>query len=417
MTIKLKTLTLRNFLSIGNVTQSVDFARKNLTLIIGENADLGGNGSRNGVGKTALIQALSYVLYGEPINRIRIDNLVNRTNLKNMIVTLTFSIGEVDYKIERGRKPSVFKFYVDNQQQKVTNDAQGESKETQAQITKLLNMSHEMFKQIIALNTYTDPFLAMKAGDQREIIEQLLGVTLLSEKADALREQIKDNKLKIQQEEFKIKSIEEVNKKVKEQISNLKLRQTAWLNKKNNDLTMLLNEYETLSKIDFDAELQAHKDLAQWKLLNDKKVKYDALLKKHLQWKSSRDSEIETLQTKLNKLLEINIEAELNAHTGVEAYTQRLRDRNEWITKKRRTEQDVSAYKSGVEKLLKELIALRDHKCHACGQDLHDSKMLFLIIYQSFKEIHRCVYLSLLVQTPMKSILINPKFIFKYCFI
>ena len=74
--IQLKNITLRNFLSIGQVTQAVNFDSKELTLILGENLDLGGDGARNGTGKTTLIQGLSYVLFGTPINQIRKDNLL-----------------------------------------------------------------------------------------------------------------------------------------------------------------------------------------------------------------------------------------------------------------------------------------------------------------------------------------------------
>ena len=121
--ITLKNITLRNFLSIGQVTQAVDFDKRELTLILGENLDLGGDGARNGTGKTSLIQGLSYALFGVPINNIRKDNLVNRTNGKAMMVTLEFNVNGIDYKIERGRKPNILKFYVNNVQQK-NQDAQ-----------------------------------------------------------------------------------------------------------------------------------------------------------------------------------------------------------------------------------------------------------------------------------------------------
>ncbi|NDB85840.1 MAG: hypothetical protein EB127_24545, partial [Alphaproteobacteria bacterium] len=94
--IQLKNITLRNFLSIGAVTQAVNFDSKELTLILGENLDLGGDGARNGTGKTTLIQGLSYVLFGTPINQIRKDNLINRTNSKGMMVTLEFQCNGID---------------------------------------------------------------------------------------------------------------------------------------------------------------------------------------------------------------------------------------------------------------------------------------------------------------------------------
>ena len=107
--IKLKNVTLRNFLSVGSVTQAVDLDNQELTLILGDNLDLGGDGARNGTGKTTLIQAVSYALYGTALNNIKANNLINRTNSKGMMVTLDFEANGVEYRIERGRKPNVLK--------------------------------------------------------------------------------------------------------------------------------------------------------------------------------------------------------------------------------------------------------------------------------------------------------------------
>ena len=84
--INIKNLTVKNFMSVGNATQAINFDRRDLTLVLGENLDLGGDGSRNGTGKTTIINALSYALYGVALSNIKRDNLVNKTNGKNMIV-------------------------------------------------------------------------------------------------------------------------------------------------------------------------------------------------------------------------------------------------------------------------------------------------------------------------------------------
>jgi DNA repair exonuclease SbcCD ATPase subunit len=159
--IKIKTLTVKNFMSVGNTTQGINFDRNDLTLVLGENLDLGGDGSRNGTGKTTIINALSYALYGNALSNIRKDNLVNKTNGKNMLVSLDFTVGGQEYRIERGRKPNVLKFYVNNREQEITDDAQGDSRETQDAIELTLGLSHDMFKHILALNTYTEPVLSL----------------------------------------------------------------------------------------------------------------------------------------------------------------------------------------------------------------------------------------------------------------
>ena len=372
--IQLKNITLRNFLSIGQVTQAVDFDKQDLTLILGENLDMGGDGARNGTGKTTLIQGLCYALYGSPINNIRKDNLVNRTNGKNMLVTLEFTANGIDYKIERGRKPNLLKFYVNNNLQKQTDDAQGENKETQAQIEKIVHMSPDMFRHIVALNTYSEPFLAMKSNEQRAIIEQLLGITLLSEKAEVIKEQLKSTKDEIQQEDFRIKAVDEANKRVKEQIESLKRRRNLWKAKYDSDLAYLTGQYTELLKVDIGKELIAHKELVIWNEKKKQKDAYDALIARDIAWRQKQDKDISTLQTQLDKLNTIDIISELQSHKDLAEYlikTKELEDRDKEIE---RLTKEIEKEDKLIKKLTKEIETLKDHKCYACGQDFHDEQ-------------------------------------------
>ena len=251
-------------MSVGNAAQSINFADKNLVLVIGENMDLGGDdaGARNGTGKTTIVNALSYVLFGEPLTQIRRDNLVNKTNEKGMMVSVKFTKSNTEYTIERGRKPQIFKFYANNIEQDFdSNEAQGENRETQQEINKLLGMTHAMFKHICALNTYTLPFLATKQGEQREIIEQLLGITLLSQKADLLKEKMKAAKQELVEEKYKIESKLASNEKIQESIESLKLRSSAWQTQKKEDIEKFSDAIAELEKVDIKAELEAHKRL------------------------------------------------------------------------------------------------------------------------------------------------------------
>jgi DNA repair exonuclease SbcCD ATPase subunit len=321
MTIRIKNLTVKNFMSVGNATQGVNFDRQDLTLVLGENLDLGGddNGSRNGTGKTTIVNALSYAFYGQALTNIKKDNLINKTNSKNMVVTIEFEKNGQPYKIERGRKPNFITFYVgDKAVEAQDSDSQGDSRETQAEIEKLLEMSHDMFKHVVALNTYTEPFLSLRANDQRVIIEQLLGITLLSEKADSLKELNKAVKDEITAEEINIKSITDANKRFQEQIEALKRRQKLWLTKKSEDLIALQEAYDLLLNIDIESEIKAHNDLKEW---------------------TKKDAELTQIK-KDATALKATIDKEI----------------------------------ARVEKIVKELESLRDHKCHSCGQDLHDSK-------------------------------------------
>lgn len=372
--ITLKNITLRNFLSIGQVTQAVDFDKKDITLILGENLDLGGDGARNGTGKTTLIQGLSYALFGQPINNIRKDNLVNRTNAKGMLVTLEFNVNGTDYKIERGRKPNVLKFYVNDVQQKATEDQQGENKETQAAIERVLNMSPEMFKHIVVLNTYSEPFLALKNNEQREIIEQLLGITLLSEKAEVVKDLIRQSKDDIQQEEFRIKAVEEANKRVKEQIDAIKRRQTLWQRKHDEDLSSLATEYDELSKVDIDVELAAHKELAVWNQQKKQQEAYDALIARQTAWMQKQDKDIKTLQDKMDELSHIDFVAELKAHNDLVVYNQQVQLKTAYDNKIDSLRKEITKEGKNYDKLVQEVETLKEHKCYACGQDFHDDQ-------------------------------------------
>ena len=317
--IQIKNLTVKNFMSVGNATQAIDFDRNDLTLVLGENLDLGGDGSRNGTGKTTIINALSYALYGQALSNIRKDNLVNKTNAKSMLVSLEFNISEQSYRIERGRKPNVLKFYINNKEQAVPDDAsQGDSRETQDAVESVLGMSHDMFKHILALNTYTEPFLSLKANDQRTIIEQLLGITMLSERAERIKELNRETKDAITQEEFRIRAITEANRRIEEQIEAIKRRQTLWTTKHGEDLANFTNALKSLQEIDIDIEIQAHRDHKAW--------------------------------------------------------DQKRKDINDLAGAISRIKLDLGREEKIIAKLVKDIAALENHTCHACGQDLHDSK-------------------------------------------
>lgn len=320
---KIKSLTVKNFMSVGNVTQAVNFDREDLTLVLGQNLDLGGDdaGARNGTGKTTMVNALSYALFGLALTNIKRDNLVNKTNGKNMLVTIDFEVSGNQYRIERGRKPNVLKFYVNGTAQEdnqIDDDAQGDSRETQKEIESLLCLSHDMFKHVLALNTYTEPFLSMRANDQREIIEQLLGITQLSAKAEKLKELAKLTKEAVTEEEYRIKAVQDANKKIEEQIQSLEKRQRLWEAKREEDISKLAQALADLKDIDVEAEIENHKKLSDY-------------------------------------------------HTKVK----RKQEADKWLKSLRA---DFVKEEKAYDKLQKEIVDLQDHKCFACGSKLHDGK-------------------------------------------
>ena len=315
-----KQLIIKNFMSVGAVSQAIDFTTQNLTLILGENQDQGGESARNAVGKTTIVNALSYALYGQALTNIKRDNLINNINGKNMLVSLSFEKDKINYRIERGRKPNILKLFVNDVEQAITeqDDSQGDTRETQRDLTGLLGMSHDMFRHIVALNTYTEPFLSMRAADQRVIIEQLLGITLLSEKADNLKDQIRITKENILKETANIESIKKSNEKIQQSINTLLARQRTWQDQHQLQLERLAKSIVELENIDIDQELKQHE-----------------LLK-----------EYHTQQLKITNL-----------------------QKEQTILKNALVQTDKT-----ITKCRDDLMLLKDKRCHTCGQALHDSK-------------------------------------------
>lgn len=290
-------------MSIGNVTQSINFSKDDLVLVLGENLDLGGNDNRNGVGKSTIVNALSYALFGSALTSIKKDNLINKSNMKHMLVTLTFEINGQNYKIERGRKPGIFKFIVgdakEDDVENETDDAQGENRHTQEEIERTIGISHDMFKHILALNTYVEPFLALRTNEQRVIIEQLLGITKLSEKAEKLKDEAKVTRDEIKEEEFRISAANEANKRVEASILSLETKSAAWEKAKNQKIFTIEKSIAELMSLDIDDEIQLHKSK---KDIEDLTSEYRSLAKELAGLEKDVESITKT-NTKITRLL------------------------------------------------------------------------------------------------------------------
>lgn len=318
--INLLGVTIKNFFSVGAITQSIDLNSDNLTLVLGSNLDIGedSENSKNGVGKSAILNAISYALYGVSLSNVKKGNLINKTNKKHMLVTLSFEKDGVQYRIERGRSPTFLKFFIDDTEQEITDESQGDSRKTQEYIESLLGMSHDMFTHIVALNTYTTPFLSMRAGDQRSIIEQLLGVTLLSEKAESLKLNIKNTKEQIQVEKSRIDALESSNKRIQETIKNLSNKQSLW--------------------------------------------------------KQQQCSEIKRLKDSLTEYTHLDIDSEIEKHEKAEKYKKYTEKRDFFISERERLVNVINSQYSKVENLSNDLDSLNNHVCYTCGQSIHKEK-------------------------------------------
>ena len=296
--LKIKNVSAKNFMSVGNNTQAVNFDNCQLTLVLGHNLDMGGDGSRNGTGKTTIINALSYALYGDALTNIKKDNLINKTNGKGMITTVEFEIQGKQYRIERGRRPNVLKLFIDGEDM-LNEEQQGDSRETQKEIERIIGFPHLMFKHLIALNTYTEPFLSMKANDQKDMIEQLLGITELSQKAEILKERQKFTRDSIKEEEITINAINKSNERIEKNIQEIESRGRAWQKNKDDKITDLGTKIVDMEKLDIDTELVNHKSLAELKEQKANKVTLDT---EHNRLQTSLSRSAKTLENLVKDL-------------------------------------------------------------------------------------------------------------------
>lgn len=274
----LNKIEIRNFLSIGNVTQTVYLDKDPLTLVLGENLDVpNNNGARNGVGKSTIVQAICYAIYGAALTQIKKDNLINKTNSKNMEVALEFEKNGEKHRIERGRRPGYLRWIVNNKtvNSPDTDEAEGDSRWTQKEIERVFGMSSTLFKHIMVMNTFTEPFLAMPIGAQRAVIEELLGITLLSLKAEKLKEKIKETKDFIREEEITIQSIKESNSRLNTAIADLERKSLIFQKDLTKSIVETTNALDSLKELDISVEIQNHKLKTQIEEIERELLGYD----------------------------------------------------------------------------------------------------------------------------------------------
>ena len=345
--LKIKNVSAKNFMSVGAQTQAVNFDNVNLTLVLGHNLDMGGDGSRNGTGKTTIINALSYALYGEALTNIRRDNLINKTNGKNMIVTVDFEIDGTEYRIERARRPNTLKLFIDGVEPS-DQEQQGDSRETQKEIEKIIGFPHLMFKHLIALNTYTEPFLGMKPNDQRDMIEQLLGITELSEKAEVLKELMKSSRDRIKEEEIKISAIEASNKRIEKNISEITSRGKAWQKTHSDKLEDMATSISTLMEIDIENEINAHKS-------NADVIEQQTAIKTIEKEQSTTTTSLNRSNTKISELENNVTKAKEGVCPACEQSTAHLDTHEEYTKELEQKHTEEEKYREGLEVRLTDL--------------------------------------------------------------
>lgn len=209
---------------------------------------------------TTIINALSYALYGTPISKVKRKNtIINRFNGKQLSVKLWFKANGIQYYIERGMKPDVMKFVeLDENGNEKEVKSQGSNSNSDAEIQRILGMSHLLCKYVMIMSTYATPFMDEDASKQRAIIEELLMIDRLSEKADRIKVQESEIKKELEKEQVKNNVILENNKRLESTLIDIIEKEKRWDSKKEKDLIDLKEQLSELLKIDIEEERLAH---------------------------------------------------------------------------------------------------------------------------------------------------------------
>ena len=207
-----KKIKWKNFLSTGNQYIELDLDQESTTLIIGT----------NGAGKSTVLDALTFSLFGKPFRKINKPQLINATNEKDSKVEVEFSIGSIDWKVVRGIKPNVFEIWKNNSLLDQAASANDQQKWLEQNVLK---MNYKSFTQIVILGSSTFvPFMQLTANNRREVIEDLLDIKIFSSMNNLIKEKIRANKEDVKTLELKKESLNDKVKMQENFIDEIELR-------------------------------------------------------------------------------------------------------------------------------------------------------------------------------------------------
>ncbi|MDX1532698.1 MAG: AAA family ATPase [Nitrosopumilaceae archaeon] len=249
----------KNFQSVGNAGLTIDLQKSPTTLL----------GGQNGAGKSTMLEAISYCLFGKTLKKVKLSGLINNINKKGMETEIVFRSYGDEYKVVRGEKPKKFKIYKNNE----LIDENAAAKDYQAKLERILGMDHKLFTQIVLLNRerYV-PFMELSAADRRKVVEDILDINVFSFMNKSLKEKYANVSHSISDIEYELDihktkldgvnaQIQQAHSNIEEQVQEHKdhIKYAQGLIDKCNELiadhktklvdeTAVLKEYEQLSK-------------------------------------------------------------------------------------------------------------------------------------------------------------------------
>jgi DNA repair exonuclease SbcCD ATPase subunit len=388
MKIKLKQLIISNFMSFGKKETVINLDTDISTLILGINRDVGREGqSRNGVGKSTIFQALVWVLFNEGIEAIKQDQFINLVNKKKMLVTLIFEVDGIELVLKRGRKPAILELTKDGEPYTMHSVSTVDES-----IRELIGMNFDTFTNTQLLSTNITPYMAMKPAPQRDLMERMVGLDVLSKRAAVVKAKLKGIAVDIKLEEQKIENDTRNHEKAVAYVEKLSGDSDKFEKDRANSIEDLENELKVLGDVDIEKERKANAKYAE---INEKIAAKNAendhkidIKEKELEAMSSRcDNELAAIKTEFSgKIAHLKVEQheEVDGHKdecaevskGHAEAVRMLDDQlnelsNDYelvdaaISKARR---ELSKGEDKIENLSSELKTLESGTCPYCGQ-------------------------------------------------
>jgi len=270
-----KKIRYKNFLSTGNIFTEINLCDAKTTLIVGE----------NGAGKSSILDALSFSLFGKPFRKINKPQLMNTITRKQLVTEVEFSIGTNEYKIIRGMKPNIFEVYKDG----ILLNQSADMKDYQTILERqILKVNHKSFSQVVVLGSATfQPFMQLNAYQRREIIEDLLDLQIFTTMNTLLKSKILINNETLQKTTAEKNLIEEKISLIKEHMKEIQSNTDKMIEEKK---TRIEETNETIQK------------------LNEEYINLD---NKRKELSASAEDE-QTISTKMKKLSDLKSKIEVN---------------------------------------------------------------------------------------------------------
>ena len=431
-------LGLRNFQSYGNNITKINLNFKSATLIQGKNLDsiVDGQIDSNGSGKTTILNAISYVCYDKVLDpKVKINDLINRINGKNMFLYFEFIANGLVYRIERYRKLDkkgngvVFLCKKSREDEwnyapkkdgghDITNDS---TSNVDAEIEKVIGIPYEIFSRIITITASNTPFLNLKLDDQRNIVEELFGYTELTQKAEKLKEKIKANNTEMNNLTLLDEQIKQELIRYNTQLTQAQTKVDEWEKSKAEKITKLQSKIkewnDTYKAVDFEKEEEKFLSLQELEQNIVKETNTLISLKKDIgiidlqinkieSWSKTHESDLSKLKEKIDQPLIFKTVEEANEfNTELATFDAKISEINNEViglnTEIAKTESALKLQKKEIAgkeatikrlnesatKLENELKTLKESKCPYCEQHYSKSKDKITEITDKLEEI------------------------------